>query len=94
MKCPHCDEEIPGKTCPECGALTPGEAHYCMECGSLLEYTGETDSVEGEEIDFENRVLCPDGACTGIILDGSCTECGKPLVPTGSTEEEGEAAEA
>jgi hypothetical protein len=23
-------------------------------------------------------VLCPDGTCTGIIVDGKCTECGKP----------------
>jgi uncharacterized OB-fold protein len=105
MKCPHCEEEIPGKNCPECGTVTPGEARYCMECGSLLAYAGETASVEGDEaeetasvesdeIDFENRVLCPDGTCTGIIVDGKCSECGKPLVPGGSTEKEDEAAEA
>ncbi|MFZ0449662.1 MAG: zinc-ribbon domain-containing protein [Desulfatiglandaceae bacterium] len=109
MRCPHCEKEISGKTCPECGSETPGEARYCMECGSLLEYAGEetagaedvreeTADAEDDEIDFENRVLCPDGTCTGIIVDGKCTECGKPLVPTGSTdkgeEEEAETGEA
>jgi hypothetical protein len=30
-----------------------------------------------DELDLENRVLCPDGTCTGIIVDGRCTECGR-----------------
>jgi uncharacterized OB-fold protein len=96
MKCPHCEKEISGKTCPECGSETPGEARYCMECGNLLEYAEEETTVdtEDDEIDFEDRVLCPDGTCTGIIVDGKCTECGKPFVPTGSMEEEDAAGKA
>ena len=30
--------------------------------------------------EWENRVLCSDGACIGVIgPDGKCKECGKPL---------------
>ena len=31
-----------------------------------------------DELDLENRELCPDGACIGVIgADGRCTECGR-----------------
>ena len=50
---------------------------------------GDEDGDEDEEtsgaglddpLDFENRVLCSDGACVGVIgSDGRCRECGKPL---------------
>jgi len=78
MECPHCHKEIPGKICPSCGATVPAKGHYCMECGVLFN-EGMENSVDQEEgIDLENRVLCPDGTCTGIIVEGKCTECGKP----------------
>jgi hypothetical protein len=32
---------------------------------------------EDDAFDIENRVLCPDGTCTGIIVNGRCIECGK-----------------
>ena len=55
-----------------------------MACGSSLE---ETSSMEGDEegFDLDNRVLCPDGTCTGIIVDGRCTECGKRIGETEPT---------
>jgi uncharacterized membrane protein YvbJ len=88
MKCPHCEKEIPGKTCPDCGATTPGEARYCMECGSPLDYSEKAASAgEEENPDFENRILCPDGTCTGIIVDGICTECGKTFSAEELSEE-------
>lgn len=34
---------------------------------------------EEEAFDMDDRVLCPDGTCTGIIVDGKCSECGKSL---------------
>ena len=75
MKCPHCYKEIPGRSCSVCGETVPYEAKYCMECGSLLR---EDDPTEGDEsFDLDDRVLCPDGTCTGIIVNGRCTECGK-----------------
>jgi hypothetical protein len=33
-----------------------------------------------EQDDWQNRVLCSDGNCIGVIgPDGRCKECGKPL---------------
>ena len=33
----------------------------------------------GSHDDWENRVLCSDGNCIGVIgADGNCKECGKP----------------
>ena len=32
--------------------------------------------------EWENRVLCSDGNCIGVIgADGRCKECGKPYAP-------------
>jgi len=41
----------------------------------------QTVSEEAEDLDseWENRRLCSDGNCIGVIgADGRCTECGKP----------------
>ncbi len=36
--------------------------------------------------DLEDRQLCPDGACIGVIgADGRCRECGRQAEGTGST---------
>lgn len=38
-----------------------------------------------EEDSFENRVLCSDGRCIGVIgPDGKCKECGQPYEPLGN----------
>lgn len=77
MKCPHCEKEISGTKCPECGSESPENAKYCMECGAYMTRE-EGDEYESENsFDLDDRVLCPDGTCTGIIVDGKCTECGK-----------------
>jgi hypothetical protein len=47
-----------------------------MECGARLTDRDYAPS-EDEDFSLEDRVLCPDGNCTGIIIDGRCTECGK-----------------
>lgn len=78
MECPHCHKEVPGKNCPSCGALIPLESHYCMNCGVNLGEEAEDSIDQDEGFDLERRVLCSDGTCTGIIIDGKCTECGKP----------------
>ena len=77
MKCPNCEEEIPGIPCPECGETAPEGANYCMECGSSLGREETDDQGDENGFDLEDRVLCPDGTCTGIIVDGKCTDCGK-----------------
>jgi hypothetical protein len=77
MKCPYCEKEIPGINCSQCGSVSPEGAKFCMECGVSLGEEAE-DSFEGEnDFDFSDRILCPDGTCTGIIIDGRCSECGK-----------------
>jgi hypothetical protein len=48
---------------------------------SDTETDGESDysSEEESESDWENRTLCSDGNCIGVIgPDGRCKECGKP----------------
>ena len=77
MRCPHCDKEITGSVCSQCGTMLPRGANYCMECGFALGDTEGGSIDDDAEFDLENRTLCPDGACTGIIIDEKCTECGK-----------------
>ncbi|RPI79387.1 MAG: hypothetical protein EHM45_03085 [Desulfobacteraceae bacterium] len=79
LKCPHCDKEIEGKTCSACGAAIPAESRYCLQCGVSLINPSKAAGVSSDEFDPDNRVLCPDGTCTGIIENGKCTECGKPF---------------
>lgn len=82
MECPFCHKEIPGKHCARCGALVPAESAYCMDCGASLEAAAAEEPGPDDDLDLENRVLCPDGSCTGIIVDGRCSECGRPADST------------
>jgi hypothetical protein len=83
MKCPHCDKEIPGSLCPKCGETVYEDATYCMSCATPLKESAppvsrdESFFDDEEDIDFDDRELCSDGTCTGIMVDGRCTECGK-----------------
>ena len=82
MKCPHCDKEIPGITCPECQESIPEESSYCLYCGADLHTTSteeDTTTSAGDEdsIDFEDRISCSDGNCIGIIINGKCNICGR-----------------
>ena len=78
MECPHCNQEIPGKECPNCKTVTPVESRFCMDCG--YEQKIETSPIDEtvDNFDLENRILCSDDTCTGIIINGKCIECGKP----------------
>jgi len=71
-------EEIPGIECQECGESSPEEAKFCMYCGAPFHQEASDASDDEDAFDIENRILCPDGTCTGIIVDGKCTECGRP----------------
>jgi hypothetical protein len=54
------------------------ESIYCLNCGAHLVEAGAEDSAgQDDDFDLEDRILCPDGTCTGIIVDGKCTECGR-----------------
>ncbi|MGD9161929.1 MAG: hypothetical protein PVG39_26195 [Desulfobacteraceae bacterium] len=80
IKCPECNHEIEGINCPECGESTPEESVYCINCGKNLKDDSAVPEADEEDdgFDFNDRVLCSDGTCTGIIIDGKCSECGKP----------------
>lgn len=81
MECPHCHQEIEGKRCAACGTALPENARFCMQCGAPLQGEGAADapaSDQEEGPDLEDRILCPDGTCTGIIINGRCSECGRP----------------
>lgn len=72
MKCPNCDFEIPGILCEDCGEETPHGSLYCYKCGAQVQVE------EGGNFDLEDRVLCSDETCTGIINEkGVCGVCGK-----------------
>ncbi len=101
MKCPHCEEEISGSPCPGCGESVYGDdANYCSHCGIALKESAppvsrdESFFDDEEDIDFDNRELCPDGTCTGIIVDGRCTECGKAVGHEEASPGEAEASDA
>jgi DNA-directed RNA polymerase subunit RPC12/RpoP len=83
MECPNCHKEISGKSCPACGAQVPEESRYCMKCGAPFREEPQQTADQDESFDLDDRILCPDGACTGIIVDGKCTECGKPYPEEG-----------
>ena len=77
MKCPHCSKEIPGKECQHCNKIIPPESRYCIECGEFIGDDTVDIETEDSDLNFENRVLCSDGTCTGIIINDKCCECGK-----------------
>ncbi len=82
MKCSYCNKEIPGIICPGCRETIPKESRYCLYCGTMLKDDPQAvdDSASAEEkddIDFDSRVLCIDGNCIGIIVNGKCNICGK-----------------
>jgi|LSQX01.2.fsa_nt_gb hypothetical protein len=82
IKCRECNHEIEGVVCPGCSESTPEGGNFCINCGQRLrdENTGMADDYD-DAMDMDDRILCPDGACTGIIIDGKCCECGKPAEP-------------
>jgi hypothetical protein len=49
-----------------------------MVCGASFKSEEGAASDADDGLDLESRILCPDGNCTGIVVDGKCSECGKP----------------
>ena len=49
------------------------------EEAATAEETPTEENVETVDDDWDNRRLCPDGNCIGVIgPDGKCKECGRP----------------
>ena len=69
--------------CHECRETIPDISRYCLHCGVLLNLSGIRESKEYQddaEIDWDNRVLCSDGNCTGTIANGKCRVCGMTTI--------------
>lgn len=82
LNCEKCGHEIETLDCGNCGGKNPTDAQYCCYCGKPFQdkVSGKKEKKDkkGDPYDIENRVLCPDGSCIGIINEkGVCTECGK-----------------
>lgn len=73
MRCPRCQEPLPHLRCRTCGEEIPEESRFCCWCGKPV-------PREAEEGFDQERVLCSDGSCIGVINEaGVCNICGKPL---------------
>ena len=77
----------PDGRCKECGKpFESGRQEDTPISEDVDESSNENDDTEYEEyespsdIDWENRTLCSDESCIGVIgPDGTCKECGKPF---------------
>lgn len=68
------------RKCPYCAEMIRIEAIKCRFCGESFDPNDVAKQVaEFKSNDnLENRVLCSDCACVGVIgADGKCKECGK-----------------
>lgn len=70
--------------CKECGRVYEGDIPGEQGVSRIqVEVDGEQLAVPEEmasDDEWENRVLCSDGCCIGVIgVDGKCKECGKPF---------------
>ncbi|MEW5725704.1 MAG: hypothetical protein AB1896_21520 [Thermodesulfobacteriota bacterium] len=79
--CEVCGHQHESTVCSHCQADNPAEARFCCRCGKpMVEAAGKAEKkkAKSDPYDLENRVLCADGACIGIIDEnGRCTECGR-----------------
>ena len=75
----------PDGKCRECGKNYKGELseEHCTSNGKALveeEQKPIASATETKSDDWDQRVLCSDESCIGVIgLDGKCKECGKSL---------------
>jgi hypothetical protein len=79
MLCDKCAVEVETVQCKSCGKDIIGLGPHCYLCGNRLEEGAEP--TEESDIDFEERILCSDGTCIGLVEKGVCKVCGKPYVP-------------
>ena len=84
----------PDGRCKECGLPYNADAAPPEQQQAIDEVTTEADKTDFQEAntadsasdpvgdeDWQNRTLCSDGNCIGVIgPDGKCKECGKPFL--------------
>jgi hypothetical protein len=76
-RCKECGKKFDGQL-PEESAIEVEEAPPEEE---VIEEAVESTKIDDSpaDDDWENRILCSDGNCIGVIgADGRCKECGKP----------------
>jgi predicted amidophosphoribosyltransferase len=79
MICEKCGSETETVKCTKCGENILKLGPYCYLCGKELHAEAE---AEADNPDFDNRTLCSDGTCIGVINEqGICKVCGKPYTP-------------
>ena len=82
MLCEKCGSETESITCNHCGNVITKLGPFCYLCGQkFVEAEPALPKAEDEQVDFDDRVLCSDGACIGVVEKGVCKECGKPYTP-------------
>jgi hypothetical protein len=79
MLCEKCAVEVEAILCKTCGKDIMKLGPYCYVCGSKFEE--RMQQADESDIDFENRILCSDGTCIGLVEEGVCKVCGKPYLP-------------
>jgi hypothetical protein len=72
----------PDGRCKECGKKYEGptlEKTVVEEDTAEPEAEADLETESTADADWDNRLLCRDGNCIGVIgPDGRCKECGKP----------------
>ena len=79
-RCKECGKKYEGDL-PTLSSLEDDDQPVAEEADESSPGTTELPEATDAPVDdeWENRVLCSDGNCIGIIgLDGKCKECGKP----------------
>ncbi len=81
--CKECGKPYEGKLPEEISEQKPDfdEEHVPQEdSASSKQVVNHEDKKLQTDIEWENRRLCSDGNCIGVIgPDGRCKECGKPF---------------
>jgi len=85
--CKECGKPYEGKLPWQIGSEEPGPSPEVSDQPDLpdeeeeavVDTERDTDGKTQDDSDWENRKLCSDGNCIGVIgTDGRCKECGKP----------------
>ena len=85
--CKECGKPYKGKLPWQIGSEEPGPSPEVSDQPDLpdeeeeavVDTERDTDGKTQDDSDWENRKLCSDGNCIGVIgTDGRCKECGKP----------------
>ena len=82
-RCKECGKPYEGELPEEIANLKTDleEEPVVKEDSDASEQAGDNEEKKPHaDIDWENRILCSDGSCIGVIgSDGRCKECGKPF---------------